>query len=420
MESEIEDHDRNLILVSQENFNGLDAVRRDQDSIARVFQTPAHQLELPYLILDKQNDMAMNRDASNLVLLTRTIQFDGDALSIHKRQIDAKCGTAPGLAHHIDEAAVVGHDPVGDRETESSALALFFGSKKWLEYTAFGTFVHSDTGILHADACVSFLFCVLKMRSKFGSGYRLGLQQQFSALRHGVSSVNADIKQDLIDLVWIRQYRRKPQVQIQTNVDRSRQGATQKHLEFLQHVIQVDWFEPDGALFGDCEQLPHSRGSAFDRFVDDIQTFVRISIARSGVSQKRGVSSDNVENIVEIMSYAACQHADTFHLLSLAQLLFQSLFFIPFLRQCGIRQLQFCRTILHPLLEILIRERQFILCLLQGGFRFFAVGYVQKNTDATANLALTVSKRRRSTKLMNNRSVPLQDFLLLIQNVDSF
>src|SRR5262249_57764347 len=112
--------------------------------------------------------------------------------------------------------------------------------------------------------------------------------------------VNADIKQDLIDLVWIRKHRRKPQVQMQINVDRSRQGATQKHLEFLQHVIQVDWFEPDGALFGDGEQLPHSRGSAFDRFVDDIQTFVRISIARSAVSPKRAVPSDNAENIVRI------------------------------------------------------------------------------------------------------------------------
>src|SRR5215831_7804479 len=358
--------------------------------------------------------MAMYRDASNLVLVTRTIQFDSDAIPIHKRQIDAKCRTAPGLAHHIDEAAVVAHDPVGDRETESGALALLFGSKKRLEYAAFGTFVHSDAGILHADACVSFLFRVLKIRLKLGSGYRFGLQQQFSALRHGISSVNADIKQDLIDLVWIRQHRRKPQVQIQTNVDRSRQGATQKHLEFLQHVIQVDWFESNGALFGDREQLPHSRGSAFDRFVDDVQTFVRIFIARSGVSQKRGVSSDNVENIVEIMSYAACQHADTFHLLSLAQLLFQSLFLIPFLRQRGIRQLQFCRTILHPLLEILVRKRQFILCLLQGGFCLFAVGYVQKNTDATANLALAVSKRCRAAKLVNNRSVALQDFQLLI------
>src|SRR5262245_3531130 len=162
--------------------------------------------------------MAMYRDASNLVLLTRTIQFDSDALSIHKRQIDAKCGTAPGLAHHIDEAAVVGYDPVGDRETESGALALFFGSKKWLEYTAFGTFVHSDAGILHADACVSFLFCVLKMRSKFGSGYRLGLQQQFSALRHGVSCVHVDIKLDVIHLIWLCLQRTEVLFYIQTNV----------------------------------------------------------------------------------------------------------------------------------------------------------------------------------------------------------
>src|SRR5262245_29717106 len=135
--------------------------------------------------------MAMHRDAGNLVLVTRTIQFDSDAISIDNRQIDAKCGTAPALAHHIDEAAVVDHDSVGDRETESGALTLFFGGKKRLEYTALGTLAHSDAGILHADACIGCLFCVLKICQKLGSGYRLGLQQQFSALRHGVSSVNA-------------------------------------------------------------------------------------------------------------------------------------------------------------------------------------------------------------------------------------
>jgi hypothetical protein len=50
------------------------------------------------------------------------------------------------------------------------------------------------------------------------------------------------------------------------------------------------------------------------------------------VSQKRSISFDDIENIVEIMRDAACQYSDAFHLLGLAQLLFQSLFLIPFFR----------------------------------------------------------------------------------------
>src|SRR4029453_2912031 len=104
--------------------------------------------------------MAMHRDACNFLLAARAIHFDSDPLSVDERQIDAKGGTTPGLAGHVDEAAVVRHDSVGDREAESGALALFLGGKKRLEDSALCSFVHSQSPLLPFYAGVIFFFCV--------------------------------------------------------------------------------------------------------------------------------------------------------------------------------------------------------------------------------------------------------------------
>ena len=75
---------------------------------------------------------------------------------------------------------------------------------------------------------------------------------------------------------------------------------------------------------------------------------------------------------------------------------------------------------LYSFLELLVRSRQFILRLLQRLLRFLAVGYIQENADATADLALLFSQRGSAAELMNSRSIASQDFQLLIQNVNSF
>src|SRR5262245_66117096 len=98
--------------------------------------------------------MAMHCDADNFLLAARIIHCDRDAMSVDERQIDAKRGTTPELAGHIDEAGVVRHDSVGDRKAESGALTLFLGGKKRLEDSALGCLVHSESRILHWSSCV--------------------------------------------------------------------------------------------------------------------------------------------------------------------------------------------------------------------------------------------------------------------------
>ena len=71
------------------------------------------------------------------------------------------------------------------------------------------------------------------------------------------------------------------------------------------------------------EELTYHGCAAVDFLIDHLQAFLNLRRGQSLLADERSIASNDVQNIVEIVSNAASERADAFNFLRLAQLPFE-------------------------------------------------------------------------------------------------
>jgi len=110
------------------------------------------------------------------------------------RKPDPEGAAAPRRAVYPEAAARLIDDPRRGGEAQTNPLSLGFGGKERLKHPSADFIGHSGSGIPDHD---------LQFRAGVGRHFgrhRTGGQGQFPTIRHGVSSVDHEVDQDLFEL----------------------------------------------------------------------------------------------------------------------------------------------------------------------------------------------------------------------------
>jgi len=77
---------------------------------------------------------------------------DRQCCRVGYREENDKFGASANLAADLDLPAVIGNDPMDDREPEPGAFANLFCRKEWLEYPILRFGIHAAAGIGDSEA----------------------------------------------------------------------------------------------------------------------------------------------------------------------------------------------------------------------------------------------------------------------------
>ena len=101
-------------------------------------------------------------------------------------------------------------------------------------------------------------------------------------------------------------------------------GAPQQFPNVVDQLVQIDIPNVDDLFAAEDQQLTGQMRGAVDRGSDLFERFSHLRFDVLFLHQERGVTLDDTEQIVKVMSDAGGQLADGFHLLRLALLCLQS------------------------------------------------------------------------------------------------
>ncbi len=146
-----------------------------------------------------------------------------------------------------------------------------------------------------------------------------GFQSQLSAARHGMPSIEGQVHDDLLDLAEVRLA--EPQV-VQgygQDLDVFSDQPPEQGVEIQHDVVQVNDARRKHLLAAEREQLAgNARGSIGGRL--DLRRAVgQAAAGGNAFGHDLGVSQGDGEQVVEIVSDAASQTSNGFHLLRLAE-----------------------------------------------------------------------------------------------------
>ena len=100
--------------------------------------------------------------------------------------------------------------------------------------------------------------------------------------------------------------------------------AGQQFEVFRDHGVQVKNFGSEHLLAAEGQELPGEGGGAVGGVGNFLGGPADSGLGADAIQQKLGVAGDDHQQIVEVVGNAAREAADGFHLLRLAELLFQS------------------------------------------------------------------------------------------------
>ena len=142
------------------------------------------------------------------------------------------------------------------------------------------------------------------------------------SVRHGVARVRDQVQHHLLDLAPIGANQSALRCARADQVDVVTEEPTEHPLQLRHHCVQVDNLGRHDFIAAEREQLPREENTSLARNVD-FRTDPRGR--RPGVRilhKESRLRHDHAQEIVEIVRDAAGEHADRFHLLCMAELLF--------------------------------------------------------------------------------------------------
>ena len=194
-----------------------------------------------------------------------------------------------------------------------------------------GLGIHSMAGIADGQPHI-------RSESEFGMGSREfvvelhDIQIHFerpSVLAHGEKGVSAQIHKDLVNLGRIGKHSTAIRVDVLAELDRGRQGRAEKFQRLGDDECDLDRFALRLTPSTKCQNLIHELFGAFAGADDVLNVGIGAAFGR-GVSKGHvRVAEDGSQNVIEIVSDAARQRSDSFHLLRMAQLCLQSFLRLP-------------------------------------------------------------------------------------------
>ena len=113
-----------------------------------------------------------------------------------------------------------------------------------------------------------------------------GAQRDLAAVGHGVARVDDEVDDDLLELVEVGLH--QPQVAAVDDVERDRLAdePAQQHLQFRQHVVELQRLRPHRLPAGEGEQLAHEAGGPVGVLLDLHDVLAGRSVGRCLASRR--------------------------------------------------------------------------------------------------------------------------------------
>ena len=148
------------------------------------------------------------------------------------------------------------------------------------------------------------------------------LDRQLPALRHGVAGVDRQVEQHLLDLARVGSHGAQALLQRRDELDVLADQPSQHLVRVAHDLVQVDDARLEHLLAAEGEELPRQVGRAMRGLVDLGQLHPRRVLRLQPSGGELRVAQDGRQQVVEVVGDAAGQPSHRFHLLRLAELLF--------------------------------------------------------------------------------------------------
>ena len=240
--------------------------------------------------------------------------FNAGLLTLWRRQINLERGAGAGRALDVDDAVVAGDDSVDDGEAKAGANAGGFGGEEGFEKAFEGVGVHAGTGVGNEEAeavAGHFFFVGNEIERNADLAFGVG---------HGLPGVDAQVHDDLVDLVGIDKDFGKVWGDGAGDFDRFRNGDAQHA-----HGIRDDFAKGHqrgrgggSAAEGQDELDEVARG--LGGFDDLFQPRLRGMISGQIHLGEFGVAENGSEKVFEFVRNAGGDDADAVETLGMAHL----------------------------------------------------------------------------------------------------
>ena len=172
---------------------------RLQHRVAVLPEPVPHESSYPLFVLHQQNRFhAVRGPIRHLAWLRRCGGF------IDSRQIDREGGPSSKRALNLDAAAALFDDPIDGREPEPRSFPLFLRGEERLKDVRLCRGIHPAPGVTHYQLHIRTRLGGSELASRgLGRLDVAGLDRELASLWHGVTSVDGQVHDDLLELAGI-------------------------------------------------------------------------------------------------------------------------------------------------------------------------------------------------------------------------
>lgn len=233
------------------------------------------------------------------------------------RKIDAEETALPRFTVDVDESAMLLDDAIHGGKPHAAALAAILGGEEWLEDTVASFRVHACAGIgdgkdgvrTGEDAGIEAAVGIVEDR-------HFGFNGETTPIGHGVVSVEAEVHEDLLDLKGV--------CLDGLNISRNEfhfdvfvDDLVEETGEAVEGLVEVQGAGLEGLAASEGEEFASERSGAVSLFADtdkalgDVRMGAALFVAEFGPAEDRG------NDVIEGVSDAASELADTLEFLGL-------------------------------------------------------------------------------------------------------
>ncbi len=192
-------HTADGVLLLGEQGKRFGTVAGGQNPVIVLLENHFGDLKNVRLIIDNQDLFAVT-----LSRVSGIFRFVNFRVSDSCRQEYFECRSSAGLAFNGQEATVAFDDSKRGGKAKTRALTFFLGSKEWLENLVDHTAWDALTVIAHPDHDVGTGRCS-QSHCRIILIYHdiLCCKKKGAAGGHGITGIDGNIEQDLVELSWI-------------------------------------------------------------------------------------------------------------------------------------------------------------------------------------------------------------------------
>src|SRR5712671_6784740 len=248
----------------------------------------------------------------------------GVAGFVDTREINGEGAAVAGFALNKDIASALLDDAVDGGQAEAGSFAFFFGSKEGLEDAGLGVAVHAFAGVADGNHDVGAVFDESIFRAVgLVEGHAGSANADFAAVGHGVFGIDHKIHDDLLDLTGIGARTADVGGEGGGEFDIFADERAEETLQVQDDNVDVDNLKFKMLFAAEGKELTGERGGAIGGLANRVGFGVERMFGSELIEQDLGVPANDHEQIVEIVSDAAGEAADSFHFLGLAELVFE-------------------------------------------------------------------------------------------------